>query len=142
MDFPRYTLKRRVRYAECDPMGVVYHSHYLNYFEEARTEALREWGVAYKDLEAQGIILPVVDLSMKFSNPARYDDVIHVETWVASEPLVKLKTEYQAWVMNNEEKVPVVTGQITLAFVSKENMKPRRAPDEIAAIFAKFSKSS
>ena len=141
MDFPSYTLQRRIRYGECDPMGVVYHSHYLNFFEEARTEGLREWGVVYKDLEAKGIILPVIDLSMSFSNPAKYDDVLYVESWVKSVPLVKLKTEYRAWVIREDQKVPVVKGRVTLAFVSKENMKPRRAPEEITNLFAKYEDS-
>ena len=119
-------------------MGVVYHSHYLNFFEEARTEALRDWGVVYKDLEDKGIILPVVDLSLKFSNPARYDDIVYVETWVEAEPLVKLKTQYRAWVGEGDEKVAVVEGHVTLAFVSKVEMKPRRAPEEVRVLFSNY----
>ena len=56
----RYVYRHRVRYRECDPMGVVYHTHYADYFEAARTEALREIGLAYKTLEEAGVQMPVI----------------------------------------------------------------------------------
>jgi len=61
-----YTYEHRVRYRECDPMGVVYHTHFVDYFEAARTEALREMGLAYKALEDRGVMMPVVDLGVQF----------------------------------------------------------------------------
>ena len=69
-----FTYRHRVRYRECDPMGVVYHGHYLDYLEYARTEALRNAGLPYRQLEESGIIMPVVDISIRYLSPARYDE--------------------------------------------------------------------
>jgi acyl-CoA thioester hydrolase len=68
----------RIHYALTDQMGVVYHGHYAQFYEIGRTEAIRNLGYTYKDVEAMGIIMPVVDLHMKYLLPARYDDVIRV----------------------------------------------------------------
>ena len=67
----RHTYFHRVRYRECDPMGVVYHAHYLDFFEAARTEALRELGLAYKSMEEAGFQMPVIDLAVKYRKPAQ-----------------------------------------------------------------------
>ncbi len=130
-----FQFSRRVRYRECDPMGVVYHVHYLNFFEEARTEALREWGMAYKNLESTGIILPVVDLALTYRFPAEYDEVLHIETRVEQTPLVKLRCDYDSWVIRDDKKIEVVSGHVTLAFVNKESKRPTRAPKDIAKLF-------
>jgi acyl-CoA thioester hydrolase len=74
--------KLRVRYQETDQMGVVYHANYLNWFEIGRTELIRELGYSYRDIEAKGLLLPVIEATMKFSKPARYDDLITIYTKV------------------------------------------------------------
>jgi acyl-CoA thioester hydrolase len=70
----------RVRYAETDRMGVVYHANYLVWCEVGRTEYIRTVGVSYAELEAQGLMLAVAEASIRYHAPARYDDVIRVET--------------------------------------------------------------
>lgn len=70
----------RVRYQETDQMGVVYHANYLNWFEIGRTEMIRELGFSYREMEEAGALLPVVDLDVKYHQPARYDDQITVFT--------------------------------------------------------------
>lgn len=70
----------RVRYAETDRMGVVYHANYLVWCEVGRTEYIRTVGVSYAELEARGLMLAVADASVRYHAPARYDDVIRVET--------------------------------------------------------------
>jgi len=70
----------RVRYCECDPMGVAHHSVFAVWFEMGRTELLRQTGQAYRDLEAEGVLLAVVSLQVKFRLPARYDDVLTLTT--------------------------------------------------------------
>ena len=84
MDAPSHksTIELRVRYAETDQMGVVYHAHYLVWCEVGRTELIRQIGVPYAELERQGVILAVSDASIRFHSSARYDDVVAVETWV------------------------------------------------------------
>jgi len=76
------TIELRVRYAETDQMGAVYNAHFLTYFEVARTEYLRKLGTAYRDLEAKGFYLVVVEAHCKYLGPARYDDALEVTTWV------------------------------------------------------------
>jgi acyl-CoA thioester hydrolase len=72
----------RVNYSETDQMGFVYHANYLVWMDMARTEHLRERGVSYKELEAQGMYLAVTDVRVRYRQPARYDDMIRVRCWV------------------------------------------------------------
>jgi acyl-CoA thioester hydrolase len=76
------TIEFRVRYAETDQMGVAHHSNYLVWCEQARTDHMRRLGVRYRDLEEQGLRLPVVEAHVRYRQPARYDDVIQVRCWV------------------------------------------------------------
>ena len=69
----------RVRYGETDQMGIVYHGNYAQYFEIGRTEWLRKIGFSYKQMEADGIMLPVISLTINYKKSARYDDLIKVK---------------------------------------------------------------
>lgn len=73
----------RVRYQETDQMGVVYHANYLVWFESGRTELMRQHGFSYKKLEEKGVLLPVVDVRCKYLLPAKYDDLVTVQTRIA-----------------------------------------------------------
>ena len=75
-----HTSELRVRYAETDQMGVVYHANYLAWCEVGRTDWIRAAGMSYRDMEAQGVGLAVSDLQMRFHASATYDDVVRVET--------------------------------------------------------------
>lgn len=75
-------IRRRVDYSETDQMGVVYHARYLVWLDVARTELLRTTGISYRDLEEMGLFLVVSEVSMRFRQPARYDDPIRVRTWI------------------------------------------------------------
>ena len=75
-----HTTELRVRYAETDQMGVVYHANYLAWCEVGRTEYIRRSGMSYREMEEAGVQLAVSDLEMRFHAPARYDDVVRVET--------------------------------------------------------------
>ena len=78
---PRTTsLELRVRYAETDKMGVVYHSHYLIWCELGRTDHIREGGMSYREMEEAGIMLAVAEANIRYRAPARYDDLVRVET--------------------------------------------------------------
>lgn len=135
---PTFTYRHRVRYRECDPMGVVYHGHYLDYFEYARTEALRNAGLPYKELEASGVIMPVVDLRLKFHSPARYDDVLAIATSVPDDvPGVRLTFTYEAHIVPDGRLA--ATGEVTLCFVDAASGRPRRAPDIVADLFRGYS---
>ncbi|MBK6488008.1 MAG: acyl-CoA thioesterase [Gemmatimonadetes bacterium] len=77
---PHFDVEFRVRYAETDQMGVVYHSEYLVWCEVGRTEYIRALGLPYSEMEKRGALLAVADASLRFHAPARYDDLVRVET--------------------------------------------------------------
>lgn len=85
----------RVRYAETDQMGVVYHVNYMNWFEVGRTEWIRSLGIQYRSLEEQGLLLPVVEANIQYQRPARYDDEIAVYTRLDSWTSVRLEFQYE-----------------------------------------------
>lgn len=90
----------RVRYCECDPMGVAHHGAYIPWLEMGRTELLRESGVAYADLEREGVFLAIVKLEVSYKRPAYYDDVLDVRTRVVGGPSasrVKIRHEYEVF---------------------------------------------
>ena len=128
-----HRLTHRVRYRECDPMGVVYHTHYLDWFEAARTEALRDAGLPYKGLEDAGIIMPVVEATLRYHGSARYDDLVEIETVIQEVPRVRLTIDY-AVRRSGEDKV-LVSGQVVLCFVDPEHGRPIPAPDEVRTLF-------
>lgn len=84
----------RVRYAETDRMGVVYHAHYFLYFEMGRTEAMRALGMPYRSLEDRGYILTVVDCGATFKAGAKYDDVLTISTKAVPAGRVRVRFEY------------------------------------------------
>lgn len=128
-----YEHVHRVRYRDCDPMGVVYHTHYLDFFEVARTEALREAGVRYRDLEERGIIMPVVDASLQYRAPAFYDDVLVVTARFPQTPTVRVPIEYT--VRREGEDDILVSGDTTLCFMDAERRQPIRPPDTVRDAF-------
>jgi acyl-CoA thioester hydrolase len=118
--------KTRVRYSETDQMGVVYHGNYAQFFEMGRTEWLRSLGVTYKDMEMNGIILPVVSLNLNFIKSALYDDILTIHTFLKKEPMVKIEFNYE---IKNQLDELICTGSSVLAFMNSKNMKPTRCPD-------------
>ncbi|MEF8815423.1 MAG: thioesterase family protein [Salinibacter sp.] len=129
-----YSHPHRVRYRECDPMGVVYHTHYLDYFEVARTEALRHAGVRYRDLEADGIIMPVVHVEVDYHGPARYDDQLVVDAHFEQMPTVRVPIDYT--VRREGEDEALVTGHTTLCFTDAEARRPTSPPQAVHEAFA------
>lgn len=79
---PRTPIEFRVRYAETDQMGVVYHANYLVWCEVGRTELIRGRGATYAELERRGYVLAVAEATIRYHASARYDDMIRVETWI------------------------------------------------------------
>ncbi|NND71806.1 MAG: acyl-CoA thioesterase [Rhodothermales bacterium] len=123
-----FTYVHRVRYRECDPMGVVYHAHYVDYFEAARTEMLRATGVTYREIEQSGISMPVVDLQISYQTPALYDDLLHVLVSVPAEPpTVRLRFSYR--VVRPADSARIAKGTTTLCFIDQQTGRPRRAPE-------------
>ncbi|MBO6536528.1 MAG: acyl-CoA thioesterase [Balneolaceae bacterium] len=116
----------RSRYGETDKMGVVYHGHFLNYFEVARTEMIRSYGITYKDMEDDGIMLPVIDAELSFKNPVQYDEPVHIKVLIYDKPGIRLITYYK--VISQSTQKECVLGKVTLCFMSAESRRPIRAP--------------
>ena len=125
----------RVRYAETDRMGYVYYGHYAAYFEVARVEMLRSLGFSYKKLEDEGVILPVLDYSIKYIRPAYYDDLLNVKTTMKELPGTRMKFSYETF---NEKKDLLNVADTTLVFVSKSTGRPCRCPDDLMEAMNKF----
>ena len=121
----------RVRYCECDPMGVAHHSSYVAWLEIGRTELLRECGVSYADLERAGTFLVIVKLDVRYRRPVRYDDLIEVRTMWRGGSKVKVEHEYQVVVVERggQKCDEIVAGaSTTLACVDGEG-KVRLLPE-------------
>lgn len=126
-----YDITVRVRYAETDQMGVVYHSNYIVYFEIGRTEAMRQIGITYADLEARGYVLAVIETHANHKASARYDDLLTVRTWLREVSKTRLRFEYQVL----KDAQVLTTGHTVLAFLSRDNgMRPVRCPEDVEAL--------
>src|SRR5882724_7049374 len=121
-----------VRYAETDMMGIVYHGSYLPWFEIGRTTLLKEMGVPYRQLEADGYRLPVLEIAAKYFRPAVYDDALTIVTTLREKPLLRIRLEYE--VLRGEELL--ATGWSLHAFIDLQG-KPVRPPAGVAARMAK-----
>jgi acyl-CoA thioester hydrolase len=119
----------RVRYAETDQMNVVYHGNYAQYFEVGRVEAMRQLGLSYKELEATGVIMPVVEWSAKFLRPAHYDDLLTVKTTLRQMP-ANHRVEFEQEVYNENGKLLTV-GRVVLYFLLAANMEKTNMPVEM-----------
>jgi len=115
----------RVRYGETDQMGVVYHANYAVYFEVGRTEWLREFGLSYSAMEAEGIMLPVISLHINYKNSARYDDVLKVKTRLKKMPTASIEFDYE---LTNEKGELLANGNTILAFIDAKRNRPTRCP--------------
>ena len=116
----------RVRYAETDQMGVVYHSNFFPYFESARAESIRELGFTYADMEKMGVIMPVIDVHCRYFRPARYDDLLTIKTILKELP-VHHKIEFHHEVFNEKDEL-LVAGKIILYFMEANGMKRTTMP--------------
>jgi acyl-CoA thioester hydrolase len=120
----------RVRYAETDQMNIVYHGNYAQYFEVGRVESMRQLGLSYKDLEATGIIMPVIEWTAKYLRPAHYDDLLTVRTTLKEWP-VDHRIEFHQEVYNQRGKL-LTTGLVRLYFLIAKNMEKTNMPPEMA----------
>jgi acyl-CoA thioester hydrolase len=118
----------RIRYGETDQMGIVYHGNYAQYFEIGRTEWLRNLGITYKQMEEEGIKLPVISLVVNFKKSVGYDDVITVKTALKKMPTASIEFDYE---IVNEKGEIVSTGNTVLAFIDIIRNRPTRCPQHI-----------
>jgi len=127
---PKTEISIRIPYADTDQMGMVYYANYLVYFERGRTEWLREHGLCYRDMEAQGLYFPVMDCSCKYHSPARYDDMVIVHTRLAQRGAASVTFSYE---ITGAGRL-LVTGSTRHPLVDA-TFKPVRFPAELRASF-------
>jgi acyl-CoA thioester hydrolase len=108
----------RVRYPEVDRMGVAHHTHFLVWFEMGRTELLRGLGCTYAELEAQGIFMPVVEISCRYRSPVRYDELIEIETTLEDVSVSRVTFSYRLFRENSER--PLAEGRSVHAAVNQK----------------------
>ena len=117
------TTQVQVRYAETDMMGIVYHANYLTWLEIGRTELLRDEGLPYKDIEAMGLLLPVLEVEIKYRRPAKYDDEVSIITRMRDSPYVKIRLEYEI----RRGETLLATARTSHAFIDRAG-QPVKAP--------------
>jgi acyl-CoA thioester hydrolase len=123
----------RVRYAETDQMGIVYYANYLVWFEVGRTDWLRETGWSYRDMEAEGYALPVIEARCTYQESARYDDELEVRTTGSLESPVRIQFAYE--VVRAADGTRLATGMTMHAALGR-NGRPRRLPDRVRALLS------
>ena len=121
-----YTL--RTRYAETDQMGVVYYGNYPQYLELGRVEWLRAIGLTYKEMEAEGIMMPVVSLQIQYKKPALYDELITIRTKLKDLPSTKIEFDYE--ILNEKGELLSMANTI-LVFVDAKTFRPVRCPEKV-----------
>jgi acyl-CoA thioester hydrolase len=120
-----FETKIRVEYHHTDQMGIVHHSNYIKFFEVARTEWLRAMGVTYAEMERRGVMMPIVDVAVKYRNPAVYDELISVTAFVDELPMARMKFRYE---VRGEDGREIASGSTTLGFIDSVTRRPVRAP--------------
>lgn len=125
----------RVRYGETDQMGYVYYGYYAMYYEVARVESLRQLGLTYRELEAMGIMMPVLENKSKFIAPARYDDLLRIVTTLRQKPGVRITFEYEIF---NPDNVLIHQGETLLVFINKKTNRPCRPPEAMEKVLEPF----
>ena len=126
----------RIHYALTDQMSMVYYGHYAQFYEIGRTEAIRQLGYTYKEIEALGIIMPVVEIHSHFLRPAKYDDLITIKTTLKEMP-VKHKIVFYAEIFNEQDKL-LNTGEVTLFFIDAKTMKRCEMPEALKEKLQKY----
>lgn len=120
-----FTTQIRVEYHHTDQMGIVHHSNYIKFFEVARTEWLRAIGLTYAEMERRGVMMPIVEVNVKYRQPAYYDELISVTAMVEELPMARMVFKYK---IHGEDGRDIASGSTTLGFIDSTTRRPQRAP--------------
>ena len=116
----------QVQYYETDQMGVVHHSNYIRYYETARTDFIKSIGLSYRQLEESGTTMPIINVTSKYIQPAKYDDVLTIKVVLKELPTSRIIFYYEVY---NQTKALINEGETMLAFINQETQRPSRAPE-------------
>ena len=131
----RFTL--RVRYGDTDQMGFAYYANYLRWFEIGRAELMRSLGRSYRDIEEDGVTLPVVEAHCHYHEPARYDDEVTIETGILARRRASVRFAYR--VVRDTDGKLLAHGETEHAYLDREG-KPVRAPESLASLLDRAPK--
>jgi len=127
----RSILYLRVRYAETDRMKFAHHSRYLEWFECGRAELMRQMGYTYRQMEEEGVLLPLVEAGCRYRKPAFYDDLLRLETVLREMPRARLRLEYQ--VFRDEDNLLLAEGFTVHAFMNQRG-RPIKPPGKFLTV--------
>lgn len=139
MEEQKFCYRVRVRFADTDPMGVVYHARYLEWFEAARTELIRSRGISYKEIEEKGLSLPVIEAFCRYRHSVTYDESIRIETRLTDLDRLRLRMEYQVY--GEGDPNLRVEGYTLHCFTNREG-RPVRAPKSMIKFFERIQHNS
>jgi acyl-CoA thioester hydrolase len=122
----------RVRYAETDQMGIVYHANYLVWMELGRVEYCRAAGIVYRDLELEGVLLAVVEANCRYLSPALYDEEVTVGSWITAAHPRMLHFAYEMTEVTSGRRL--ATGETKHVFCTRDH-KPMKLPEKYRAVF-------
>lgn len=125
----RFETQVRVRYGETDRMGYLYYGNYAELYEVGRVETMRSLGLTYKEIEDQGVNMPVLELHCKYIRPAYYDELLTIKTTIPEAPETRITFNYE---IINETGILINRGSTVLVFVSAEKNRPVKAPGWIS----------
>tara|TARA_B100000795_G_scaffold81791_1_gene58981 strand:+ start:2491 stop:2889 length:399 start_codon:yes stop_codon:yes gene_type:complete len=124
-----------VRYSETDQMSFVYHGNYVKYFEIGRITWLKKLGISYKKMEEEGILLPVIELSINFKQPALFDDKLILKTKLKRIPSYMIEFDFE---IKRDDQL-ITLGYTKLVFLNSKTNKPMRCPNNILKLIGKAS---
>ena len=122
----------RIRYADTDQMKAAYYGRYFEYFEQARSDMLRDVGLPYSNVEEMGLLLPVIEAHAEYRRPARYDEEIRICAYLKEKPVARVRVDYE--VLREGETEPIAVGYTIHSFVNAATGKPTRAPGQFQEI--------
>lgn len=123
-----FAYKRRVTFYETDGMQVVHHANYLRFMEEARVEYFRAGGLELNDLMEEGIVFPIVEVSVKYRKPARYDDILVVKAYLRRLDRARFDFDYE--IINEKTGDLLITGHTVNTYTDRETGRIVRLPKE------------
>jgi acyl-CoA thioester hydrolase len=125
----------RVRYADTDQMKQVYYGKFFEYFEQGRSDLLRNIGLPYTRVEEMGLFLPVIEAHAEYKKPIRYDDMIEIVTLLRERPVARVRLDYE--VRREGEADPVAIGYTIHGFINATTGRPTRAPAQFVEALEK-----
>ena len=123
-----------VRYYETDQMGIVHHSNYIRYFECGRSDLLIKIGLPLTEIEAAGVMMPIVSVECKYRTPARFGDTLRIVSIIDSVPMAKLPVRSEIY---NQDGVLLCEGKVVLGFIDARTRRPIRCPKDMASLIEK-----